>query len=214
MSEDKLSETSIKTFLEIVASDSPAPGGGSVAAAVGAMGASLASMYCRLTIGKEKYSEVKNLFKQKLQTTENIRKEFTTLIDRDTEAFNQIMKAYRLPKNTESEKKERRKQIQNAYKKASEIPLKTAKKSKHLLEILERIGKKGNENAITDAATSALCGITALKAAILNIKINLNSIEDDDYVHATQQKIEKLKADTEQLVSTLLEHVKNTITDE
>ncbi|GAI93060.1 unnamed protein product, partial [marine sediment metagenome] len=122
-------------FLSELASDSPAPGGGSVAALAGSLGAALSSMVCNLTIGKEKYADVQQEIKDTLKKSEQLRKELIKLIDKDTEAFNDVMKAFKMPKETEEQKEKRKQAIQKGYKTAAKVPLETAKACEKILDI-------------------------------------------------------------------------------
>ncbi|MCK5112283.1 MAG: glutamate formimidoyltransferase, partial [Thermoplasmatales archaeon] len=177
-----LASMKINNFLNELASSSPAPGGGSVAALSGALGTALSSMVCNLTIGKEKYEDVQDEIKNTLEKSERIRKQLTELIDKDTEAFNDVMKAFKMPKETEEQKEKRKQAIQKGYKTAAKVPLETAKACEKILDIAMVVAEKGNKNSITDAAVSALMAQAGVKSAILNIKINLGSIKDDEFV--------------------------------
>ncbi|HVQ00233.1 MAG TPA: cyclodeaminase/cyclohydrolase family protein, partial [Candidatus Thermoplasmatota archaeon] len=116
----------LEEFLAELASESPAPGGGSVAALAGALGAALSSMVCHLTIGKEAYQDVQTDIKATLKESEQLRRRLTDLIDKDTEAFNEVMAAVKLPKETDAQKDQRRQALQQAYKNATCVPLQTA----------------------------------------------------------------------------------------
>ncbi|MEF8848358.1 MAG: cyclodeaminase/cyclohydrolase family protein [Candidatus Thermoplasmatota archaeon] len=189
----KLVELKINDFLDELASKSPAPGGASVAALSGSLSSALSSMVCNLTLGKEKYQDAQEDIKKALENSEKLREEITQLIDEDTNAFNDVIKAFKMPKETEEEKKLRKKAIQKGYKKAAEIPLKTAEKCEKILDIAEIVANKGNQNSITDAAVSALVAKAAVSSALLNVKINLSSIKDKNYVEKISQKIQTLE---------------------
>ncbi|UCF49963.1 MAG: glutamate formimidoyltransferase [Thermoplasmatales archaeon] len=188
-----LASMKINNFLSELASSSPAPGGGSVAALAGGLGAALSSMVCNLTIGKEKYSEVQNIIKDTLKKSEKIRKDLTRLIDEDTEAFNDVMKAFKMPKETEEQKEKRSKAIQEGYKTAAKVPLETAKTCERILDIARIVAEKGNQNSITDSAVSALMAQVGVESAILNVTINLGSIKDEKFVNSISIEIKKLK---------------------
>jgi glutamate formiminotransferase/formiminotetrahydrofolate cyclodeaminase len=179
---EKLISLNIKQFLKELASSSPAPGGGSVAALSGALSAALSSMVCNLTLGKEKYQEFEKDIKISLKKIEKIRSELTDLIDLDTNAFNDVIQAFKMPKTTKEEIEKRKIKIQNGYKNATMIPLKTAKTCQSILDIAEIIVEIGNKNSITDAAVSAIMANSGVKSAVLNVKINLGSIKDKKYV--------------------------------
>jgi glutamate formiminotransferase/formiminotetrahydrofolate cyclodeaminase len=196
-SSDLLVSLNIKEFLSELASSSPAPGGGSVAALSGALGSALSSMVCNLTIGKEKYQKNEQEILKNLQKIEKIRYKLIDLIDLDTNAFNDVMKAFKMPKNTEEEIEKRKESIQNGYKKAAKIPFETAKTCYEILDIAHILSQKGNKNSITDVAVSALMVNTAVKSAILNVKINIGSIHDKKYVENLSTKISNIEKNSE-----------------
>lgn len=179
-------------FLDELASNSPAPGGGSVAALSGALGAALSSMVCNLTMGKQGYETSQDEIRQIYEKSEDLRKDLTDLIDKDTEAFNEVMKAMKMPKDTEDQKEGRRQAIQAAFKNAAEVPLETARKCIQILDVARIVAEKGNKNSISDAAVSALMAQTGLQAAILNVRINLTSIKDSEYVHNISTELHEL----------------------
>jgi len=191
-----LASMKIDSFLSELASNSPAPGGGSAAALSGSLGAALSSMVCNLTVGKEKYIDVQSEIKNTLKKSEKLRKELTKLIDKDTEAFNDVMKAFKLPKDTEDQKKIRSKAIQEGYKTAAKVPLKTAETCEKILDVALVIADKGNVNSITDAAVSALMAKAGVESAILNVKINIGSIKDEEFVKKISSEIDNLQKNT------------------
>ena len=191
-----LASMKVNGFLSELASSSPAPGGGSVAALSGSLGAALSSMVCNLTVGKEKYADVQDEIKEGLKKSEQLRKKLTKLIDEDTEAFNDVMKAFKMPKETEEQKKKRSAAIQEGYKTAAAVPLETANTCEKILDVAMVVAKKGNQNSITDSAVSALMAQAGVEAAILNIKINLGSIKDETFVKKISSEIDKLQKNT------------------
>ena len=193
----KLIEMKLKDFIEELSSDSPAPGGGSVAALAGALSSALSSMVCNLTIGKEKYKDVEYDMEKILDRVEDIRERFMELIDRDTEAFNRVMDAFKLPKNTEEEKKIRREKIQDALKGAALVPLETVRLCAEMIELCKEIAEKGNKNSITDVGVAAIMAKAGLESAILNVKINLKSINDEKFIESLLYEIDILKSNTE-----------------
>ncbi len=176
-----LTEKTVTTFLDELASNSPAPGGGSVAALSGALGAALTSMVCNLTIGKKKYAEVEGELKSVLEQAEDLCAAFTTLIDKDTETFNKVMEAYGLPKDTEGQKALRAVAIQETTKEAALVPLEVMKHVIDALALAHVVAEKGNVNSASDAGVSALMLHAACEAAALNVRINLNSISDHNF---------------------------------
>jgi len=206
-----LASLSVKGFLSELASNSPAPGGGSVAALSGSLGSALVSMVCNLTIGKEKYNDVQNEIKEVLNKSEKLRKKLTDLIDKDTEAFNDLMKAFKMPKDTEEQKKKRSKSIQEGYKTAAKVPLETARACEKILDLAFIIANKGNQNSITDSAISALMAQVGVESAILNVKINLGSIKDEKFVKQISSELNKLQKNTERETKEILKIVNSKI---
>ncbi len=188
-----LAGSTVKEFLSELASSSPAPGGGSVAALAGALGAALTSMVCNLTIGKEKYADVQDEIKKVLKKSEALRNKLTILIDKDTDAFNDVMKAFKMPKETEEQKNKRSNAIQEGYKIAASVPLETARTCEEILDVALVVAKKGNQSSITDAAISAIMAKVGVKSAILNVKINLGSIKDEKFVNRINSDLEKIE---------------------
>ena len=187
-----LASMKINSFLSELASSSPAPGGGSVAALSGGLGAALTSMVCNLTIGKEKYADVQDDIKKTLKQSEKLRKKLIELIDEDTNAFNNVMKAFKMPKETEEQKKKRSKAIQEGYKTAAQVPLDTAKACLQILDTAKTVAEIGNVKSITDAAVSAIMARSGVESAILNVKINLGSIKDEDFVKKISNELENI----------------------
>jgi methenyltetrahydrofolate cyclohydrolase len=185
-----LVEKTVKEFLDELASNSPAPGGGSVAALCGALAAALCSMVCRLTIGKKKYAEVSEELQSVLDKMEQYRMELTALIDEDTRAFNKVMESYRLPKETEGQAILRNEEIQKAMIFAAEVPMQVLKKSSEIIELAKVVTAKGNINSISDASVGCLLLQTCGASALYNILINLKSIEDEEYKSRLQAEIE------------------------
>jgi formiminotetrahydrofolate cyclodeaminase len=172
----------LNAFLDDLASSAPAPGGGAVAALSGALGAALTAMVCNLTIGKKKYADVEEDLKPVLAASEQLRGTFFHLIDRDTVAFAKVMEAFGLPKDTEPQKALRSAAVLEATKEATLVPLEVMKHCIDALALAQQAASKGNINAISDAGVSALMLHAACEGAALNVKVNLNSLEDSDFV--------------------------------
>jgi len=206
-----LASMKVNGFLSELASSSPAPGGGSVAALAGSLGAALSSMVCNLTVGKEKYVDVQNEIKETLKKSEQLRKELTELIDKDTEAFNDVMKAFKMPKDTEEQKKKRSKAIQEGYKNAAMVPLETARTCEKILDVALIVAEKGNQNSITDAAVSALMTNAGVHSAVLNVKINLGSIKDIEFIDKISRELEEIQRDADDKTSEIIKIVENKI---
>ena len=174
-----LKDQKIKNFLDTLASKSATPGGGSVAALTGAMGAALLSMVGNLTIGKEKYQHVQEDIKNILEKSERLRADFEKLIEEDVEAFDQFMAIMKLPKETEKQKEDRRKKIQEALLETAGVPMEVARKSNELLDICVVVAEKGNKNVISDVGVSAMLAEAAFDSAVLNVKVNMKMIRDE-----------------------------------
>lgn len=190
---------SVIDFLNEVASDSPAPGGGSVAALSGALGVALTSMVCRLTIGKKKYAEVQQEMEETLKRAEELRSRFSDLIQKDTEAFNAVMRAFGMPKETEEEKRARSAAIQETMKQATLVPLEVMELCTLALPLAKTVAEKGNVNSISDAGVSALMLEAAWAGAALNVRINLQTLEDTTFVEETKAKLGELQTKVESL---------------
>ena len=183
-----LVEKRLEEFLDELASSSPAPGGGSVSALLGALSSALTSMVCRLTENKKGYEGVSEEIKKVLEKSEAIRKKVTELIDEDTNVFNEVMSAFKIPK----EDIERPKKIQDAMKKATEVPLKTMRECYKALELARVAAEKGNVNSVSDAGVSALTANTGVLAASLNAIINLKFIKDNEFIEKTTEEVTEL----------------------
>jgi len=204
-----LVSSTVKDFLSELASSSPAPGGGSVAALAGVLGAALSSMVCNLTIGKEKYADVQDEIKKVLKKSDALKKKLTILIDKDTDAFNDVMKAFKMPKETEEQKNKRSKAIQDGYKVAASVPLETARTCEEILDVAVVVAKKGNQSSITDAAISAIMAKAGVEAAILNVKINLGSIKDEKFAKKISEELEKIEKNATNKTDGILKIVKD-----
>jgi glutamate formiminotransferase/formiminotetrahydrofolate cyclodeaminase len=207
-----LASMKINTFLSELASSSPAPGGGSIAALSGSLGAALSSMVCNLTIGKEKYTNVQDEIKKVLKKSEEIRKRLTILIDEDTQAFNDVIKAFKMPKEPDEQKKKRSQAIQEGYKKAASVPLDTAKTCEKILDLAKVVAEKGNQNSITDSAVSALMAQAGIESAVLNVNINLGSIKDETFVKNISSELDKLCKNSKEKTEEILKIVNSKIT--
>ncbi|OGD15454.1 methenyltetrahydrofolate cyclohydrolase [Candidatus Atribacteria bacterium RBG_19FT_COMBO_35_14] len=174
-----LIDKKINNFLDELASNSPTPGGGSVAALAGALGAGLISMVGNLTIGKKKYEDVEEDIKKIISSSEKLRYELSQLLEEDVKVFNNFMATYKMPKETEDEKKIRTEKIQESLIEAAKVPLKVAYKCLDILTLSQQVAEKGNINVVSDAGVAALMADAALESAILNVKINLRMIKDE-----------------------------------
>lgn len=189
-----LVEMTVADFISELASDTPAPGGGSVAALSGALGAALAAMVCRLTVGNAKYAAVDQEMRSVLTKADVLKAVLTKLIDEDTAVFNQVMSAYRLPKVTDEEKALRSEAIQLNLKAAAELPLTVAEHCFALLELAKQTLDCGNANASSDAAVAGAMAHAGLVAALYNVRINAMSIKDTALKATLLQSAESLKS--------------------
>jgi formiminotetrahydrofolate cyclodeaminase len=205
---------SVNGFLDELASSSPAPGGGSVAALAGALGSALTSMVCNLTIGKKKYAAVDEQMKKVLKSSEELRARFTKLVEDDTLAFNKVMEAYGLPKDNDAQKALRDAAITAATKEATMVPLEVMKHCIDALALAQDVAANGNKNSISDAGVSALMLNAACEGAALNVRINLNGLNDSDFVNwKTDEVISLLKTSRMMLEETqavVAQNVKST----
>ena len=178
----KLVDLDLQGFADETASESVAPGGGSVSAYVGALGVSLGTMVANLSSHKRGWDERWEDFSKWAEKGQAIKDELIFLVDEDTRAFNRIMEAFGLPKGTEEEKKARKEAIQAATKYAIEIPYQVMETAYKALEVIEAMVEKGNPTSVTDAGVGALCVRTAVIGAYLNVKVNAMDLEDKAFV--------------------------------
>ncbi len=202
----------LEAFVDQVASSSPAPGGGSVAAACGALAGALSSMVCRLTIGKKRFKDVTDELKEVLGKAEDVRKRMEEFIVKDAGSFDKVMEAMKLPKYTDEEKKRRNQAIQEATKGAISVPLQVMETGLEALKLSQIVVEKGNPNMISDAGVAALTAKTAVEGAYLNVRINLNSIEDQNFVILTKQKADALKKEALLLAEEIGKKVEDRLT--
>ncbi len=190
-----LADLSIKEFLAKTASNSPVPGGGSIAALSAAIAASLSEMVAHLTIGKKGYEaleeEMQGIAKDALQYRERL----IRYIDKDSDAYNDVMAAFKLPKGTEQERNNREGAIQEALINATLVPLDVARDAFKVIEMAGKIVKQGNKNAVTDAAVAVMMARTAALSALYNVKINLASIKDTNFVEKIREEIKHMESE-------------------
>jgi len=187
-----LTDKKMNNFLEELASNSPTPGGGSVAALAGALGVALISMVGNLTIGKKKYEDVEEDIKRIISSSEKLRYELSQLIEEDVKVFNNFMATYKMSKETEDEKKIRAEKIQASLIKAAKVPLQVAYKCLEILILSKEVAEKGNINVVSDAGVAVLMAGAALESAILNVKINLRMIKDEKVKEELSSSIEEI----------------------
>jgi methenyltetrahydrofolate cyclohydrolase len=186
---------SLQIFLDELASAEPAPGGGTVAALSGALGAALVAMVCRLTIGKKGYENVSAEMQTLLPRAEALRRELTDLMQADTDAYTRVMNAYGLPKATDDEKAARIRAIQAALQRASDVPLHVAELCAQVRALARVVVEKGNMNAASDGGVGALMAEAGLRSAAFNVTINLGSIKDEAFIEDRRVRVAKLLGD-------------------
>jgi methenyltetrahydrofolate cyclohydrolase len=201
-------DTAIEPFLDALASSKATPGGGSAAAIIGAMGAALVSMVCNLTIGKKKYADVEGEMKEVLHKAEALRHKLTGMIEDDVKAFDQVMAAYGMAKETDAEKATRDKAIQAALKQATEVPLRCCHAAREVIDLAAIASEKGNLNVISDAGVGVLAAYAALRSAALNVFTNAKIITDKAFAEAKVKELEKLLAGAEAATEKAYEVVK------
>ena len=182
----------IEEFSSVLSSNSPAPGGGSVAALSGALGADLVSMVCNLSIGKEEFSAANDALTDVLAKARGLSQSLLERVDLDTEAFNGVMAAFKMPKATDEEKKSRGEAIQAGYKNAIQSPLGIARECLDVLKLAETLLGRSNTNALSDLGVASQQAHAGLEGAIMNVKINLPSIKDAEYSRVTAAEIATL----------------------
>lgn len=195
-----LAELPLTEFVNKLADNSPTPGGGSVAALAGCLGAALCAMVARLTLGKEKYRGVREDMERVCDASDKLARRLLVLVDKDTEAYNQVMDAFKLPKKNEDQKATQRQTIQSAVKQAALVPMETLQTMADLVELVGEALDKGNPNCITDAGVAAQLTRAAAMGAAYNVRINLLDISDNDFSA-------RLEKDMNELVSHIMEAV-------
>ncbi len=169
-------EKSLKTYIDELSSNSPTPGGGNVAALCGVLASSLGQMVCNLTIGKKKYLHFEQGAKENLTKLENLKKEFLTLAEKDNEAFDRVMDAFKLPKENDEQIAFRKEAIEKATMEAAFVPEEVIRKCGQLLPIVNELAEKGNQNSLSDAGVAISLTAASAEAAFLNVAINCSSL--------------------------------------
>lgn len=202
-----LIDRTVTDFAAVTASDAPAPGGGSVSALSGALAAALAEMVANLTVGREKYAAAQDSMEQLLAVVPSVRAELLAAVDADASAFDAYMAALSLPKGTEEEKAVRREAMQEGLKQAALVPLRTAKLAFSLFAHLDAAVKLGNPNAVTDAMVATMLARTCVLGAVFNVRVNLASIRDEDFVRKLSEDCAELQSAAESAERTSLQTV-------
>jgi formiminotetrahydrofolate cyclodeaminase len=189
----KMKNMTIKDFTLLTASSEPAPGGGSISALGGAQGAALLSMYCRLSLGKKGLDDVQEKMVEVADQADQLMHSLLSDITEDTEAFNSVVAAFKLPKVSDEEKQARREAIQVAFEKAARVPLGVAEDCLHVMTLVANVVGKGNNSAITDIGVASLQAWAGLQGALYNVEINLSSLKDEALVKALKARVDETK---------------------
>jgi formiminotetrahydrofolate cyclodeaminase len=202
-----LKELTITEFLEQTASAEPLPGGGCTAALSAALAASLTEMVANLTIGRKEFQAVEDEMKKIANAAADLRKKLQNDIDNDAQAYRQVLAAFKLPKNTDSEKKQRSSAIQQAFKTAATVPLGVARDALKIMDLASRAIAQGNQNALSDGAVGVLASRTAALAALYNVKINLSAVRDQGFVEELTLESENLENQVIKKEKDILAHI-------
>jgi glutamate formiminotransferase/formiminotetrahydrofolate cyclodeaminase len=202
---ERLIRMDLRAFADETASESPAPGGGSISAYVGSLGAALGTMVANLSAGKRGWEDKINLFSDFAAQGQHVKDTLLTLVDEDTNAFNKIMNAFGLPKGTDEEKKARTQAIEDATKYACEIPFKVMETAYSILPMLAAMVEQGNPNSITDAGVGVLCVKTAVRGAYFNVLVNAQGLKDrtfaEDIKSRAKQILDQNHAEADALIA-------------
>ncbi len=202
-----LSGLTIKEFLERTASGSPTPGGGSVAALSAALAASLTEMVANLTIGKKGHDDVEDEMKSIAQDALLLKNELVSAIDKDSNAYKEVISARNLPGGTEAENRYREEQIQCGLKHASIVPLAVAEYAMRIMELAGKTVAIGNKNTVTDGAVGVMMAKTAVLSALYNVRANLKTIKDKEFIDRISKQVKDLEANTLSREKELLSNV-------
>lgn len=206
-----LIEMDLRSFANETASESVAPGGGSISAYVGALGVSLATMVANISSHKRGWDDRWEEFSTWAAKGQQLKDRLLNIVDEDTQAFNGIMTAFRMPKNTDEEKQLRQQAIQDATKHAIEVPFQIMELAMASFEVIHKMTEIGNPNSVTDAGVGALCARAAIRGAYLNVQVNSGDLKDKKYVEEVLAKGADLEAKAREMEKKILEIVENKI---
>ena len=198
-----LADLTVKDFLDKVACSDPVPGGGSIAALNGALASALSTMVARLTVGKKGYEASEEVMQHAQTITLRLLDEFIALIDKDSAAYNEVFACFKLPKTTDEEKAVRSAAIQEA----ALVPLEVARKALDMMSVIADVARLGNRNAVTDACVAMMSARSAVLGALLNVRINLGSLKDRDFVLQLQTEADAIEQTACQREKELLDAV-------
>lgn len=205
---NSLTDLTVKGFLDTTAGKDPVPGGGSISALSGSIAAALTEMVAGLTIGKKKYAEVEEQMKQLAERVQQIRQQLILDVDRDSEAYNVVFAAFQMPKETDEEKAARSAQIQEATKIAANVPMEVARRVYSLLSDIEEVVSNGNQNAVTDGCVAMMSARNAIIGALFNVRINLTSIKDEQFVADMTAEADRLEREVIEREAKVIEYTK------
>lgn len=205
---NSLTDLTVKGLLDVTAGKEPVPGGGSISALCGSIAAALTEMVAGLTIGKKKYAEVEEQMKQLVERVQKIRQQLLLDVDRDSEAYNVVFAAFQMPKETDEEKAARSAQIQEATKIAANVPMEVARRVYSLLSDIEEVVSNGNQNAVTDGCVAMMSARNAIIGALFNVRINLTSIKDEQYVADMTAEADRLEREVIEREAKVIEYTK------
>jgi glutamate formiminotransferase/formiminotetrahydrofolate cyclodeaminase len=191
--ESHLAGLSEEAFLDRLADGTPTPGGGSAAAQSGAMAAALVAMVGRLTMGKKKYADVQDQAQDIVSQADSLRNDLEAAVVKDAQAFDGVMKAFRMPKDSDAEKAAREESIELSTIQAGEVPLKVAKKSVEVLKLAAELSSIGNTNALSDTGVAGNLAVAAFQSAALNVKVNASGLSDSDLADRWREELQKLE---------------------
>ena len=197
----------IRKYLDDAASSLPAPGGGSVSALAGALGAAMGCMVCNLTIGKEQFDQVESQVKEVLAKCDAARLKLLDLVQADVEAYSQVSQAYKMPRKTPEEKAARAEAIQAACETGLQPPLDTMRECLTVLRLMERLVDIGNPRLISDVGVAAVLAESGLRGAKLNVDINLAELKDAPFVEGTRKEIELALREASRLMTLIFTKV-------
>ena len=200
----------VDRFVDEVSTDSPAPGGGSVAALAGSLAAALAAMVANLTVGKRGYEPVWEELAALAERCQALKSQLVRAVDEDTEAFNQVMSAMRLPKATPDQQKVRSQAVEAAYEAAARVPFNTARLCYEAIKMANEVASKGNVNSASDAGVAALMGRAGVEGAALNVLTNLGSVKNQAFKDECRREVDRFMTESGELSAKVIAHVRST----
>jgi len=202
-----LADLKITDFISQTGAGTPVPGGGSVSALSAALAAALTEMVANLTAGKKGYETVEQVMREVAAAVKGLRQKLIAQIDNDSNAYNEVLAAFKLPKTTQAEKERRGRAIQDAMKNAARVPLGVALDALQVMDLAETVITSGNRNAVTDGAVGVMLGRTAALGALYNVKINLASVKDQAFVEEMMREVNKLQSRVQEREKEILSRV-------